>query len=242
MQNFALVLYENGLIRFDYGEIYGTSSTDDSPVRGISKGDGTHYTISSYNGIRYPSNYNSVMFWPRKKASTELTYTLESEEVRPSEEGVHVSVKVQSASGEPFSGIQVEAWQGANMLGSGSTNRDGKANIIANYGDVTIKVIAGGTAINETTVRVTSDGQEVTITLDCEVIIVATGDVLSSNTPETVPYIALLTPLIMIPGVCVRKRKGIQTWVAIIITISVAVPIYLWVSTLTALTETFRPT
>ncbi len=245
-QNFAIVIYSNGLIRFDYGEIYGTSSTDDSPVIGVSRGDGIHYTLSSYNGLRYPSNYNSVMFWPRKKASTEPTYTFGSEQVRPSGEGVHVIVTVQSSSGEPFSGLQVEAWQGASILGSGSTGRNGKANIVANYGEVTIKVVAGGKVVNETTVEITSDGQEIAITLNCEMIVIANQDVLSSHEPDVIPYIALCTPLMVIPGILSRRRKSIQTWVAIvlaiIITIAVAVPIYLWVATFTAPTETFRPT
>jgi len=78
--NVAVVLYSNGLIRFDYGTIYGSSWTDDTPVIGISLGDNIHYTLSSYNGLQYPSNYNSVMFWPRKKADTEPTYSFGSEE------------------------------------------------------------------------------------------------------------------------------------------------------------------
>ncbi len=76
-QNFAVVLYRNGLIRFDYGTIYGYSWTDDTPVIGISFGDGVHYTITSYNGLRYPSNYNSIMLWPRKVATTEPTVSVD---------------------------------------------------------------------------------------------------------------------------------------------------------------------
>jgi len=79
-QNFAVVLYSNGLIRFDYGYIDGSSWTDDTPVIGISYGDEEHYTISSYNGVQYPSNYNSVMFWPRKAANPEPTVAVGSEE------------------------------------------------------------------------------------------------------------------------------------------------------------------
>lgn len=82
-QNLAAVLYDNGLIRFDYGTIYGSSTTDDTPVIGVSFGDNSHYTLSSYNGLQYPSNYNSVMFWPRKKASTEPSVSIGAEETLP---------------------------------------------------------------------------------------------------------------------------------------------------------------
>ncbi len=70
-QNFAVVLYRNGLIRFDYGYFSGSSSTDSSPVIGVSFGDNKHYTLSSYNGNRNPSHARSILFWPRKKASVE---------------------------------------------------------------------------------------------------------------------------------------------------------------------------
>lgn len=78
-QNFDVVLYSNGLIRFDYGTIYGTSSTDSSPVIGISYGDSTHYTLLVTTDYESPSNWdnhNSVMLWPRKKASTEPTVSI----------------------------------------------------------------------------------------------------------------------------------------------------------------------
>lgn len=82
VQNFAAVLYQNGLIRFDYGYFSGRSRTDDTPVIGVSKGDRIHYTVSSYNNHRNPSNYNSIMFWPRKKANKPptITYGTESEQ------------------------------------------------------------------------------------------------------------------------------------------------------------------
>ena len=82
-QNIAVVLYNSGLIRFDYGTIYGNSLTDDTPVIGVSFGDKSHYTLSSYNGVQYPSRYNSVMFWPRKKASVEPSVTVLPEETLP---------------------------------------------------------------------------------------------------------------------------------------------------------------
>ncbi|KSW12551.1 hypothetical protein CF15_07490 [Pyrodictium occultum] len=70
--DFDVVLYENGLIRFDYGSINGYSG--DRPTIGISLGDRRHYTISSYNNARASSlnNAPSLMFWPRKKPVREL--------------------------------------------------------------------------------------------------------------------------------------------------------------------------
>ena len=86
-QNFAVVLYDNGLIRFDYGVINGESTRDydDTQVVGVSYGDGIHYTVSSYDHDtlqRYPSNEESVMFWPRKVADDEVRVNVsDSEEV-----------------------------------------------------------------------------------------------------------------------------------------------------------------
>ncbi len=246
-QNFALVLYSNGLIRFDYGDIDGTSSDDCTPVIGLSFGDDSHYTISSYSNLQYPSNYNSLMFWPRKKASVEPICTFGSEESLPAGGEIYIKVLVQSSSGEPFSGLRVEAWQGAVQLGEGVTGRIGIASVHAVYGEVTLKILAGGKVINETTVNVVSNGQEFTVTLDCEIIVVASGEVLSSGNENTIPSIALLSLLAILPIPMSRKRrKGVQTWVAlvlaIIITIAIAVPIYVWVTTFTSPTETFKPT
>ncbi len=73
-QNFDVVLYSNGLIRFDYGTISGRSSTDDTPVIGISYGDSTHYSLLVTSDNENPTNWdnhNSIMLWPRKKANPE---------------------------------------------------------------------------------------------------------------------------------------------------------------------------
>lgn len=84
-QNFGVVVYRNGLMRFDYGEInpLHRGARDTTQVIGVSLGDGTHYTVSSYDYSKlggYPSNYNSLMFWPRKKASIEPTVVVGLEE------------------------------------------------------------------------------------------------------------------------------------------------------------------
>jgi len=82
-QNFAVVLYSNGLIRLDYGNINGRSETDDTGVVGVSFGDNNHYTkLSTETDGDTPStwdNHNSVMLWPRKKADIEPTIIIGSE-------------------------------------------------------------------------------------------------------------------------------------------------------------------
>ncbi len=79
-QNFAVVLYSNGLIRFDYGRSYGTSSTDSSLVIGISYGDSAHYTlVASAARASSWSNHVSLMFWPRKVASREPSVSVGNE-------------------------------------------------------------------------------------------------------------------------------------------------------------------
>ncbi len=81
--NFAAVLYSNGLIRFDYGTITGSSSTDDTQVVGVSFGDQRHYTIASYDYNKlgtYPSNYTSLMLWPRNVPSQPFSVTIGPEE------------------------------------------------------------------------------------------------------------------------------------------------------------------
>ncbi|BES80891.1 DUF2341 domain-containing protein [Pyrodictium abyssi] len=79
--NFELVLYENGLIRFNYGRIDGRSY--DRPTVGLSLGDRKHYTVSTYNDKTADnlSNAASVMFWPRKKPQTEFTATVGQEKL-----------------------------------------------------------------------------------------------------------------------------------------------------------------
>ncbi len=79
-QNFAAVLYSNGLIRFDYGRSYGTASTDSSIVIGTSYGDNVHYTlVASAARASSWSNHVSLMFWPRKVASREPSVSIGSE-------------------------------------------------------------------------------------------------------------------------------------------------------------------
>ncbi len=73
-QEFDVVLYRNGLIRMDYGSISGTSSTDDSPVIGVSLGDNSHYTLLTPNNYANPNDWNNhdtILYWPRKNATTE---------------------------------------------------------------------------------------------------------------------------------------------------------------------------
>ena len=83
--NFAVMLYENGLIRFDYGTIdvgtlpgRGWRYSDNTPIVGVSLGDSTHYTIVYGDGTEANSlsNMNSIMLWPRKVATAEPAVAL----------------------------------------------------------------------------------------------------------------------------------------------------------------------
>ncbi|BEP18302.1 hypothetical protein PYJP_16540 [Pyrofollis japonicus] len=82
--NFELILYDNGLIRFNYGDVTTLlpSVFLVNPVVGLSLGDGRHYTIASYNRMDLNSldHANSLMFWPRKKPQQELQAYVGTEE------------------------------------------------------------------------------------------------------------------------------------------------------------------
>ena len=97
-QNFAVVLYRNGLIRFDYGYFSGQSIRDDTPVIGVSYGDNKHYTLSSYNGKTNPSYNNSLLYWPRKKADIEPSVTVGEESV--SGGYISVDISILDSTGE----------------------------------------------------------------------------------------------------------------------------------------------
>ena len=56
--NFSVVLYEDGLIQFHYGD----DNTGLSPTIGISAGDGEHYLLASYNNASSLTNANSLEF------------------------------------------------------------------------------------------------------------------------------------------------------------------------------------
>jgi autotransporter-associated beta strand protein len=56
--NFAVVLFSNGQIRFDYG----SGNTGLTPTVGISKGDGQHDKLTSYDGQSTLTNANSILF------------------------------------------------------------------------------------------------------------------------------------------------------------------------------------
>ncbi len=80
-QNFDVILYRNGLIRMDYGDIYGRSSTDGTPVIGVSLGDGDHYTLVTPNNNARASDWSyhsSIVLWPRKNASVEPVVSIDN--------------------------------------------------------------------------------------------------------------------------------------------------------------------
>jgi hypothetical protein len=56
--NFAVVLFSNGQIRFDYG----SGNTGLTPTVGISKGDGQHDKLTTYDGQSTLSNADSILF------------------------------------------------------------------------------------------------------------------------------------------------------------------------------------
>lgn len=58
--NHSLTLFEDGSMRFHYG----SGNTPVSPTIGISKGDGTHYLLSMYDGDTDLNNANSVEILP----------------------------------------------------------------------------------------------------------------------------------------------------------------------------------
>ncbi|MFH0802750.1 MAG: IPT/TIG domain-containing protein, partial [bacterium] len=56
--NLEVVLYREGQIKFNYGD----GNTGLTPTIGISGGDGTHYTLSSYNNAAALTNVNSALY------------------------------------------------------------------------------------------------------------------------------------------------------------------------------------
>ncbi len=76
-----LMLYENGLIRVNYGTI--SSYSWDRPTIGVSLGDNQHYTLSRYNDEpAYVVSGKTIVFWPRKKATEEPMVVIGEEESR----------------------------------------------------------------------------------------------------------------------------------------------------------------
>ena len=101
--NVEVVLYSNGLIRFNYGKIKGAPPLT-KPSVGVSFGDGSHYTISSYNGheANWFDEKESLMFWARKKATTEPSVSVGEEETK-----VHSSITEVTFSDISLNAIKI---------------------------------------------------------------------------------------------------------------------------------------
>jgi len=158
------------------------------------------------------------------------------------EEETFIYLTVKSVSGNVFPGISLETWEGASQLSSGVSNSSGCAILGAKLGTLTVKIKYRGYVLEEKTIDVTDAAQNIEVNLDFEMIIVSSVEISSTN-DFVIPYLCMATPLLLLG---LRRRKSIQTWVAIVlaivITIAIAVPIYIWVAHITSPAESFRPT
>ena len=92
-QNFDAVLYENGLIRMDYGYINGRNTNSHEPVIGISNGDNEHFTIIANKENPSLWNYHSsIVLWPRKNASVKPVVSIDNIDHRNPYVGYGVNV------------------------------------------------------------------------------------------------------------------------------------------------------
>lgn len=71
--NFAIRLYSDGRISFDYG----SGNTNLTPTVGVSSGDGVHYTLSAHDGSSVLTNAQTS-YWTRDSASNWLDRTSEA--------------------------------------------------------------------------------------------------------------------------------------------------------------------
>jgi len=159
-------------------------------------------------------------------------------------EETFIYVILKSSSGQVFPGLTVELYEGATFLSSDVSNSSGYALLGAKLGSLTVKVKYGDYVVQEESITVSEDnaGGSIEITLGFDLIIVSSVEVTQSNR-DIILYLCLAIPFVLLGF---KRRKSIQTWVAIVlaivITIAVAVPIYVWVAHMTAPGEAFRPT
>ena len=158
------------------------------------------------------------------------------------EEETYVYIIVKSASGDIFPGLTIEVYDGALLLSSGVSNSSGCALLGATLGSSTIKIKYHDHVLEEESISVSEAGENIEVSLDYDLVIITSTEV--TRTEESpIPYLCMVIPLMLLG---LRRRKSIQTWVAIvlaiIITIAIAVPIYVWVAHMTAPGEVFRPT
>ncbi len=159
-------------------------------------------------------------------------------------EETFIYVILKSSSGQAFPGLTIELYEGATFLSSDVSNSSGYALLGAKLGSLTAKVKYGDYVVQEESITVSEGdaGGSIEITLGFDLIIVSSMEVTRSDR-DIIPYLCLAIPFVTLGF---KRRKSIQTWVAIVlaivITIAIAVPIYMWVAHMTAPGEVFRPT
>ncbi len=86
--NFEVMLYRNGIIRVNYGEIQGSSTIDDTALVGVSEGGRStctlpRCTLYAHRDAETFDSHNSVVFWPRRYTSPEPSVMVGALEVDP---------------------------------------------------------------------------------------------------------------------------------------------------------------
>jgi len=171
----------------------------------------------------------------RKYVSPLPNYTIGNEET-------FIYVTVKSASGNVFPGLTVEIYDGVSTSYSEVTNSSGCALLAAPLGTDTVKIKYGDHILEEKSISVSEAGESIEVTLDFDLIIISSAEVTRAK-ENPILYLCMAIPFILLGF---NRRRSIQTWVAmvlaIVITIAIAVPIYVWVAHMTAPGEAFRPT
>ena len=130
--------------------------------------------------------------------------------------------------------LTVKIFQGGNVYSS-ETNSSGGFSIRCMSGAAEIAVYCHGIALTDNmTVNLSALYNRVDLEIGYQVAIVSGSYRVSDsgNGGELIYAVLVFAPLLLL-----RRRRGVQTWVAIvlaiIITIAIAVPIYAWISGLT---------
>jgi len=140
---------------------------------------------------------------------------------------------VKTMSGIPFPSLEVEVYSGSNMVANGITSRDGSVTLnVPMNEELTVKIKYAGYEIHEYgPIVVTSEGEVYEIILPYEIIahyIHYTG----SSSEGVSEVVSLLSMLLIAPIIVNRRRKGLQTWTAIVlatlIALMVSLVVYTW--------------
>ncbi len=130
--------------------------------------------------------------------------------------------------------LTVKIFQGGNVYSS-ETNSSGGFSIRCMSGTAKIAVYCHGIALTDNmTVNLSALHNRVDLEIRYQVAIISGSYRVSNsgNGGELIYAVLVFAPLLLL-----RRRRGVQTWVAIvlaiIITIAIAVPIYVWISGLT---------